>query len=146
MANGTTAMTGHQDHAGSSSISIRAVLEALGVKVFGEIDTYKQKELTEAVKTALDFQGCSAVIARHPCMLKLTGEKKRKGILPSSVALIDEDKCRNIRICSGDFGCPSFNIDSDGGAVYVNRELCIGDGSCVQTCPAEAVSLKRKQK
>lgn len=146
MANGTTAMTGHQDHAGSRTISIKAVLEALGVEVFGEIDTYKQKELTEAVKKALNFDGFSAVIARHPCMLKITNEKRRKGILPSSEALIDEKKCRNIRICSSDFACPSFNVNPDSGIVYVNSELCIGDGSCVQTCPTDAILLERKKK
>ena len=146
LENGTTAMTGHQDHAGSKTISIKLLLESLGVKFFGEIDTYKQTELTEAVGKALKHKGFSAIIAKHPCMLKFTRERKHKGISPQSEAVIDNRTCRNIRSCIADFACPSFKVDSESGQISVNNELCIGDGSCIQTCPAEAISLKRKDK
>lgn len=88
MENGTTAMTGHQGHAGSGrnfndvteKIPIRSVLEGLGVKHITEIDTYQQKRLTERVKEAVAVEGFSVVIARHPCMLKFTREPPPQGL------------------------------------------------------------------
>jgi indolepyruvate ferredoxin oxidoreductase alpha subunit len=38
-----------------------------------------------------------------------------------------------------DFACPSFTRAADG-SVTVNPELCIGDGSCMQTCPSKAIT------
>ena len=86
MENGTTAMTGHQDHAASGhnfneptdKIPLRRVLEGLGIRHVYEIDTYQQAKLTEMVKEAVNISGFSAVIARHPCMLKFTREQRRK--------------------------------------------------------------------
>ena len=85
MENGTTAMTGHQDHAGSGRnfndvtdrIPVRQVLAGLGVKQIHETDTYRQQQLTALVKTAMAEPGLSVVIARHPCMLKFTREQRR---------------------------------------------------------------------
>jgi indolepyruvate ferredoxin oxidoreductase alpha subunit len=149
MENGTTAMTGHQDHAGNGGkgksdkqgIAIRSVLEGLGAGFIKEVDTYKQKELTEAVKEALEVQGFSVVIARHPCMLKFSRENRKKGIKQKRHADIDPVKCDNIQTCISSFGCPSFTADPGNGRVTVNAELCIGDGSCVQTCPVSAIGL-----
>ena len=146
MENGTTAMTGHQDHAGTSGISIKAVLQAIGAELISEVDTYKQKELTEAVKKALEFDGFSVVIAKHPCMLKFTREQRRKGKEPLAKAAIDQQECRRIKTCISEFACPSFKVDPADGSISVNGELCIGDGSCVQTCGAGAISVKRKNK
>ncbi len=145
MENGTTAMTGHQDHAGTGGISVRQVLQALGIGFIEEVDTYKQKELTEAVKRAIAFDGFSVVIAKHPCMLKFTREQRRRGKEPSTQAQINQEVCRRIKTCISEFACPSFMIDSEDGSIGVNPELCIGDGSCVQTCSAAAVSIGRKQ-
>jgi indolepyruvate ferredoxin oxidoreductase alpha subunit len=36
------------------------------------------------------------------------------------------------------FSCPTFVRHADG-AVSINPDLCIGDGSCIQTCPAGAI-------
>lgn len=146
LENGTTAMTGHQEHAGSSVISIKAVLQSLGAEFFGEIDTYKQTELTETVRQALAHKGFSVLIAKHPCMLKFTRDRRHKGILPQSEAVIDSGLCQNIRSCISEFACPSFTVNRETDEVYVNDELCIGDGSCLQTCSVEAISLKRKDK
>ena len=146
MVNGTTAMTGHQDHAGTGGIAIRPVLEALGVGFVEEVDTYKQNDLTEAVNRAVSFDGFSVVIAKHPCMLKFTREQRKRGKESKMRAEIDQQVCRSIKTCIADFACPSFTIDQTDGSISVNPELCIGDGSCVQTCSAGAVSIGRKQK
>jgi indolepyruvate ferredoxin oxidoreductase, alpha subunit len=147
MENGTTAMTGHQDHAASGrnfnepteAIPIRRVLEGLGVKHIFETDTYRQKELTEMMRQALSVDGFRVVIARHPCMLLFTRNQRKKSGYAARHVRIDQDKCARIHACVQEFACPSFARAADG-SVTVNRELCIGDGSCLQTCPAGAIT------
>lgn len=146
MENGTTAMTGHQDHPGSGknangpaeAIPIRRVLEALGAKDIAEVDTYSQAKLEEAIRGAQSRPGFSVVIARHPCMLKFTREQRRKeGYVPRKV-LVDPELCEKIHTCVSDFACPSFQREPDG-SVWAHPDLCIGDGSCLQTCPTRAI-------
>lgn len=148
MENGTTAMTGHQDHPGTGRnfdgkterIPVRRVLEGLGVSDIAEVDTYSQKALTEAVKKALDAPGFSVVIAKHPCMLKFSREQRKKpGFVPKHVE-VNTDRCTLARECIDRFGCPSFARDPEDGSVSTNTDLCIGDGSCIQTCPSSAIA------
>ena len=146
MENGTTAMTGHQDHAGSgrnfneitAKIPIRRLLEGLGVTSLFEVDTYQQAQLTEIVRQAVAADGFSVVIARHPCMLKFTRQARKKPNYELRQVAVDQDRCERIHACVSRFGCPTFTRLSDG-RVQVNPDLCIGDGSCIQTCPAEAI-------
>ncbi|MDR1873391.1 MAG: 4Fe-4S binding protein [Synergistaceae bacterium] len=152
MENGTTAMTGHQDHPGSGggpndpaeAIPLKRVLEGLGVRWIREVDTYSQAKLTAMIREAVEARGFRVVIARHPCMLKATKEAMRRPGYEKKHVEIGQ-KCTRIQECIGKFGCPSFQRDSDG-SIVVNPELCIGDGSCVQTCPARAISLSRSSK
>jgi indolepyruvate ferredoxin oxidoreductase alpha subunit len=151
MENGTTAMTGHQDHAGSGrnfneitdKIPIRRLLEGLGVERIWETDTYQQGRLIQMVKEAVAVEGFSVVIARHPCMLKFTREQRRKPNYQLRRVDIDQTVCNQIHACVSQFGCPTFTIGADG-RVTINEDLCIGDGSCIQTCPSHAVEAPQK--
>ncbi len=147
MENGTTAMTGHQDNPASGrnfneiteAIPIRQLLEGLGIKSIFETDTYNQSELRTLVRQAVSEDHFNVVIAKHPCMLLFAKkQRKAKGSNPYHVR-IDQEKCRNIHVCIQKFGCPSFKRNSDG-IISVNNELCIGDGSCIQTCPIKAIT------
>ena len=146
MENGTTAMTGHQDHPGTGKnfsgpaekLSVRAALEGLGVRNIREVDTYRQKELTAMTRDALDEPGFKVIIARHPCMLKFTREARRKPGWTARRVTIDQDKCERAHECVERFACPSFQRAADG-SVTVSPDLCIGDGSCRQTCPVQAI-------
>jgi indolepyruvate ferredoxin oxidoreductase alpha subunit len=146
MENGTTAMTGHQDHPGTGRnfsgdterIGIRATMEGLGVRNIREVDTYRQAELTRMVREALDEPGFRVIIARHPCMLKFTREARRKPGWAARRVRIDQQTCTLNRACIERFACPSFQYD-EAGRVTVSPELCIGDGSCRQTCPTGAI-------
>ncbi|MCF7886554.1 MAG: indolepyruvate ferredoxin oxidoreductase subunit alpha [Candidatus Marinimicrobia bacterium] len=146
MENGTTAMTGHQPHPGSgeisAKISIKKILESIGIEFIRDIDTYNQKKLTKYMQEALDHEGFSVVIARHPCMLKFTREQRRKESYNPSHVKINQEKCRQIYECVQEFACPSF-AKLEGGKVVVNEELCIGDGSCLQTCPVNAIEFEK---
>ncbi len=114
MENGTTAMTGHQDHAASGKnfneptdiIPLSRTLEGLGVKHIYETDTYQQSKLTEMVEEAVEINEFSVVIAKHPCMLKFTREQRRKpGYQPRKVD-IDQQKCKRFYECIEEFACP----------------------------------------
>lgn len=137
MENGTTAMTGHQDHAGKR-IDIETLLKGMGIEHIFKCDTYQQNKLTGYVKSALAVKGLSVVIASHPCMLKFTrAQKKKPGYVPKHV-MIDEGNCHLFHTCVEAFACPSFIRHPDD-HISINRDLCIGDGSCRQVCQAEAI-------
>jgi indolepyruvate ferredoxin oxidoreductase alpha subunit len=150
MENGTTAMTGHQNHPGSGAnareavdaISIERMLEGLGVEDVRRVDTYSQGKLKQILREAVDKEGFSVVIASHPCMLKFTREQRRKPDYVQKAVKIDQDKCTLAQVCISEFGCPSFQRGEDG-RIRVNPELCIGDGSCIQTCPSRAIGLDK---
>jgi indolepyruvate ferredoxin oxidoreductase alpha subunit len=147
MENDTTAMTGHQDHAASGQnfnaptdkIPVRQVLEGLGVKLVFEVDTYQQAQLTDLVKQALTVEGFSVVIARHPCMLKFTRKQRKLPNFKLRQVAIDQDMCNRVYACVETFACPTFVRQADG-RIEINPDLCIGDGSCVQTCPSQAIA------
>lgn len=144
MENGTTAMTGHQDHAGES-IAIEAFLNGLGIEQVLSCDTYSQKRLTDLVRQAMTHNGLSVVIARHPCMLKFTrAQKKKPGYVQKHIS-IDQGTCTRTHDCVGQFGCPSF-IRNEDGRIDINLDLCIGDGSCRPSCPEQAVGFAREEK
>lgn len=146
MENGTTAMTGHQDHPGVGrnfnevvqKIPVRQVLEGFGISNIREVDTYNQTKLREYVEAALEEEGFKVIIAKHPCMLKFTRELRKKGKkLPKPVKV--SDRCNLRYVCLSQFACPSYQIAIDGKKVWVQEDLCIGDRSCVQTCPSDAI-------
>jgi indolepyruvate ferredoxin oxidoreductase alpha subunit len=153
MENGTTAMTGHQDHPATGhnfnevieKIPVRSVLEGLGVQHIYEVDTYQQEKLMDLVSKAVEDDGFSVVIARHPCMLKFTREQRReKGYQARRVA-IDQGTCDRNYECVAAFACPTFTRNNDK-SVEINADLCIGDGSCIQTCPTSAISPFKAKK
>jgi indolepyruvate ferredoxin oxidoreductase alpha subunit len=143
LENGTTAMTGHQVRAGSGEIgekiNIFQMLETFGVKFIRDVDTYNQAKLTATLQEAMAHEGFSVVIARHPCMLKFVRDQRKKmpGFQMQQVR-VDQDVCDRRMVCVAQFGCPSF-VRQDDGSVTVHEELCIGDGSCLPTCPVQAI-------
>ena len=147
MENGTTAMTGHQEHAASGHnfnevtdrIPVRQMLEGMGVKHIFEVDTYQQRKLIDLVTQATAIDAFSVVIARHPCMLKFTREQRRKPGYRQQHVEIDQQACERIHTCVETFACPTFTRDA-AGTVTINTDLCIGDGSCIQTCPTHAIA------
>ena len=82
MENYTTAMTGHQPTVGNGEmgdkLAIPQVLEALGAKFIKSVDTYRQTELKDLLREAINYPGFAVVIAKHPCMLKFLRDKRHK--------------------------------------------------------------------
>jgi len=86
----------------------------------------------------LEEPGFKVIIASHPCMLKFTREARRKVGWSVHHVRINQDICNHNHECVESFACPSFQR-ADDGSVTVSPDLCIGDGSCRQTCPADAI-------
>ena len=145
--NGTTAMTGHQPRPGNGEIGERLalfeIIEKLGVKFLRECDAYDQPRLADHLKAAMGHKGFAVVIARHPCMLKFMRERRRNSPgLKTQPVKVAQGSCARHYVCAAEFACPSFIRQPDG-SVTVNTELCIGDGSCMQTCPSQAIGRKK---
>jgi indolepyruvate ferredoxin oxidoreductase alpha subunit len=146
MENGTTAMTGHQNHPASGhnfdqpveAVSIEGLLQGLGVKSIRRTDAYAVGNLVKLVQQATAEEGLSVIIATHPCMLKYTRDQRRAGKDQDKMVSIDQATCTLAYTCVSEFACPTFQVDAEG-RVHTHPDLCIGDASCLQTCGARAI-------
>ncbi len=136
--NGTTAMTGHQDHPGtgktlnsSSAIALKPedFAMAAGIKHIKVVDPYKLRKLETVIKEELSRDEMSFIVCRRICVLI---EKDKK--LP--VAYIDQHNCRECGLCLK-FGCPA--IEFKDGKYSINSILCTGCGVCVDICKFKAI-------
>ena len=151
--NRTTAMTGHQPHPGTDfdgmgrpakRILIEDVVKGCGVKHVEIVDPNKIKETTEAFKRALAFKGTAVVVSKSPCILLENRDKRKRGE-EIFVYEIDQEKCKQCKICVSQFGCPSFNYAEDG-SIYIDVQQCNGCGNCADICPFDAISKKEAKK
>jgi indolepyruvate ferredoxin oxidoreductase alpha subunit len=138
--NGTTAMTGHQDHPGSGvsaqgAATQKVVLENLisgaGVKDVKIVNAFDIKAVRSAIKSALDSAQLSVVIVRGKCAVT-----NRKRVNPRK---IDLALCNNCDVCIM-LGCPS--IRKQDGQPAIESATCMGDecSICEQICPKKAIS------
>ncbi len=150
--NSTTAMTGHQPHPGTGvtmmgqfvdKISIPKILEAIGVKPIIEVDPFDQKSAIQAVQTASQAPGVSAIIFKSPC-ISIASKVGYK--FPSSKT-VDAKKCIGCQKCIKELGCPALSIsqiknDKGKAIVEIDQSLCTGCGLCSGVCPVNAIGGK----
>jgi len=142
--NGTTAMTGHQDHPGSGisaqgattqKVDIAKVVEGAGVKNVQVVNAFDMKSVRSAIRSALDSEQLSVVIVRGKCAVtnKVRQNNRR----------VDQDACNDCGICLM-IGCPA--IQKREGRVYIEAGTCMGDacGICQQICPKKAIGPEVK--
>ena len=152
--NSTTAMTGHQPHPGTGvtmmgeiveKISIEKILEAIGVSPVITVDPFDQKAAVEAVKTASESKGVSAIIFKAPCI----SIAAKVGCKLPGPRTVDAEKCIGCRKCINELGCPALSVadpsTSSGTAkikklVEIDKSLCTGCGLCSQVCPTKAIN------
>ena len=77
--NGTTAMTGHQDHASSGAtlqqgevmpISIAKLCRSLGILDVYEVNAFDTKKMKELLLEAVPRKSVTVIIAQAPCVLR----------------------------------------------------------------------------
>ena len=147
--NATTAMTGSQPHPGTGvtlmgphrkPISIEAVLQALGVECIVHADPLDLEGSIDAAKSAIDFEGPSAILFESPCV---------QLVKPKESVSVNTDTCTGCKKCITEIGCPGLGFDQthkgakskDRGQAFVDASLCNGCGLCVQVCPFKALEL-----
>ncbi len=152
--NSTTAMTGHQPHPGTGmtmmgqvvdKISIEKILEAIGVSPVITVNPFDQKASIEAVKTASEAPGVSAIIFKAPCI----AIAQKVGWEKPHALTVDTGKCIGCRKCINELGCPALSVTAvpelvEGPAnkkrlVQIDKSLCTGCGLCSQVCPVGAI-------
>ena len=143
--NGTTAMTGHQPHAGSGitlkgepapRVDIAGLVRALGVEEVYEVDGYAIDEMREILRAIAGrdepAEKPAVLVVRRPCVLKTREKRARARIIP--------EKCGGCLLCTK-LGCPSLSEDS--GDVGVDPVTCVGCGICAAICPKDAIVVER---
>jgi indolepyruvate ferredoxin oxidoreductase alpha subunit len=152
MDNRTTAMTGFQPHPGvdrrdggkpAKAVDIQKVVEGCGVGSVNLVDPYDLSKTIVAFYDALAYKGLSVVIARHPCALVESREKRKRGekIIPY---FVDRETCIKCYTCTSEFGCPaSWKGDDD--FPIISPTLCVGCGVCAAVCPTSSIKPKEKE-
>lgn len=144
--NGTTAMTGHQDHPGTGvtaqgkatvSVDIEKVVRGVGVADVKVVDAFNIKLLRSALRAELDNDALSVVIVRGKCAVI---SKLRK-----NYRIVDPEKCNDCGVCIM-VGCSA--IQKNNSMVYIDKSICMGDqcGICQQICPKQAIKSSEQEK
>ena len=152
--NSTTAMTGHQPHPGTGvtmmgeiveKISIEKILQAIGVDPVITVNPFDQKAAVEAVKTASEAPGVSAIIFKAPCI----AIAQKVGWEKPHALTVDSAKCIGCRKCINELGCPALSVSMSAlrqaqgpqgkRLVEIDKSLCTGCGLCSQVCPVQAI-------
>jgi indolepyruvate ferredoxin oxidoreductase alpha subunit len=147
--NRTTAMTGRQPSPSepvngmgevAPEISIADVVKGIGVEFVKTVDPYNLKNTESAFKEALQREGLSVIIAKHPCALITDGEKRKKNFWVTFK--VNQGKCTRCKVCITELACPSFFVAEDG-SVHIDPLICDGCGVCTQVCPEHAIEVRK---
>ena len=137
--NGTTAMTGHQDHPATGKtikktdtpqLDLEALVKAIGINRVRKVDPLKIGELEKALDEELAYEGPSVILACRPCALI---DKSVK-----TPMFIDEEKCKSCKICIK-LGCTGVYWVEEEKKARINPDLCLGCGLCAEVCKFDAV-------
>ncbi len=138
--NSITGMTGHQDNPTTGrtirgeetrQVNLITLCKAVGVERVVVADPFDIKHFEEVVKTEVEADEPSVIIAQRPCALLKT-------VKYTGVCQIN-DKCRNCKMCMK-LGCPAITVR--GGKVVIDATQCNGCGLCVNVCPFGAIEKK----
>jgi indolepyruvate ferredoxin oxidoreductase alpha subunit len=154
--NGTTAMTGAQDHPGTGKtlqaeathrLDLAALCRAIGVEHVYTVNPHDQ-ETTEAVlRREIGRDAPSVVIARAACVLLPEHRAERRPALE-----VVEELCNGCKACSK-LGCPAIEWipltpeealaagkkPTQKGMVRINRLMCDGCNLCPNVCKMRAI-------
>jgi indolepyruvate ferredoxin oxidoreductase alpha subunit len=146
MDNGTTAMTGHQDHPGTDwslreteapRIPIEPLVRALGIKKVRAVSAFDMEAIKDALDDCLEYEdGPAVLITEGPCV-----QLSKPPLAPYHV---DEETCIACGTCFR-LGCPAIvkadavNESTKNRKAAIDTTLCVGCDLCRQVCPVSAI-------
>jgi indolepyruvate ferredoxin oxidoreductase alpha subunit len=137
--NSITGMTGHQNNPANGltikgeptkQVDLKKLCEAVGVERVFIADPFDLKGFTSLVKTELEQNEPSVIIARRPCALLKT-------VNYGAPYFIDKEKCVKCGMCLK-IGCPAIFRAEDGKS-NIDSTLCVGCGYCTNLCGFNAI-------
>jgi len=172
--NRTTAMTGHQPHAGNDegiggnpqfAQDIERIVTGMVPKELANdvrivrMDPSERDQYRSMMEKTILASGVKIVIADKECGITYHRRRKRDerqiakelGYLPKQTMMnVAEEVCEFCLECTNQTGCPGLKIvDTDYGAkVQTDASWCVNDGACarIDACPSfEQVTITRKQ-
>jgi len=141
--NGTTAMTGGQNHPATGKtirdevtrqLKLEDICQACGADTVDVIDPNKYQQLDEIIEKRLSEDTLSVIIARSPCKLI----DRETGATPK----YEKDLCKTCGICMK-IDCPAIT-ELEGGYIKINQKLCTGCDLCVEVCPFDGLIDSRE--
>ncbi|KPJ92918.1 MAG: hypothetical protein AMS18_06400 [Gemmatimonas sp. SG8_17] len=138
--NGTTGMTGHQQHPGTGStlknrpapaVKYEDLIRSLGVEHISVVDPWDPESTVTAIKSGLDHPGPAVIIAKRTC--RLLPEEKAKETIPYQV---EELNCIQCEDCM-ETGCPA--LVWEGETPHIREWECAGCAMCAHLCPVDAI-------
>ncbi len=172
--NSTTAMTGHQPHAGNDANVMGQTQYAQDIEriVKGMIprevskdvrivrmDPADRRRYREMMEKTLLADGVKVIIADKECGITYHRRRRRAeskvarelGYLPKQTFMnVAEEVCEFCLECTSQTGCPGLKIvDTDyGRKIQTDMSWCVNDGACerIGACPSfEQVTITRKR-
>jgi len=139
--NGTTAMTGHQEHPGTGisaqgkgtkAVELEHLIKGIGVNDVKVVDAFNMKALRSSVRSSLNNSELSVIIVRGACSIRVPTRSEPR--------TIENNKCNLCGACLL-LGCPA--IQSDNEQINIDSALCVGEACtiCQQLCPKRAIGL-----
>ena len=144
--NSITAMTGHQENAGTEknlmgyevpAMDIKKLILATGIDPahVAEVDPIDQAAMKGAIEQALAVKGIFVILARRPCAL-LKDVVKARGDLRCE---IDAEACKGCGLCAK-VVCPALTFENKKARI-ADPASCTGCGLCMQQCRFGAIKL-----
>jgi len=141
--NGTTAMTGHQEHPGTGvsaqkkeagKVVLEDLVRGVGVSDVKVVDAFQMKELRSSVRSALDNPELSVIIVRGACAVQAPKQGEPRAI--------DTERCNLCGTCLL-LGCSAIQRRDDE-KIFIEPALCVGESCaiCQQLCPRKAIAPK----
>ncbi|MHA1949184.1 MAG: thiamine pyrophosphate-dependent enzyme [Candidatus Thorarchaeota archaeon] len=144
--NATTAMTGYQEHPGSSHqsrnrqrVDIERMVKAIEPDHYVRGDATDIPPLTDLLYSTVQKDGLKVILLDSVCRLEEV--KRNPGYVGETPVKIDRSLCKGekCKICYSDFACPAFDWDCETGQPVVLDHDCVYCGACIAVCPYKAI-------
>ena len=136
--NSITGMTGHQQNPTTGytirgeetrNVDLVKLTNAVGIERVVVADPFDLENFEKVVREETAANEPSVIISQRPCALLKT-------VNYGAPCVIDEDKCKNCKMCMG-LGCPAISVVD--GKITIDASQCNGCTLCMNVCKFGAI-------